>query len=343
MILAGDIGGTKTTLALFEITGGRLRVAEEQRFLSQEHGNLEAILDKFLSSIKEPVERACFGVAGPVKDGRCETTNLPWILDARLLAQFLRMERVALINDLEANAYGVPLLRATDLAILSKGQDDARGNAAIISAGTGLGEGGFYWDRRYHHPFATEGGHADFAPRNALETDLLQFLAARYGSVSYERVLSGPGLHNIYQFLRDTGRGEEEAWLREEMGAADPSAVISKVALDKRSDICIQAMDVFVSLYGAEAGNLALKLLATGGLFVGGGIAPKILKKLDDGSFLQAFTQKGRMKSLLEGIPVRVILNERTALIGAAHCAHLRFDNRFFSLTEGSGLLIAES
>jgi len=324
MILAGDIGGTKTRLALFTAAEERLESCVEETFPSREHGGLDEIVRAFVSQQQVSVTHAGFGVAGPVKHSRSETTNLPWVVDARQLAGQLGIASVVLINDLEANAYGVAALEAKDFVILSHGAPDAEGNAAIIAAGTGLGEAGLYWDGAQHHPFACEGGHTDFAPRNELEIELLRYLLTRFTRVSYERVLSGPGLYNIYQFLRDTGRGKEPVWLTEELHEQDPAATISQAALTDRSALCVQALDLFVSLYGAEAGNLALKVMATGGLYVGGGIAPKILQKLQDSTFVQAFLTKGRMQPLLEAMPVRVILNDKTALLGAARCALLR-------------------
>lgn len=323
MILAGDIGGTKTRLAFFETKGERPKPVVEETFPSQEHKGLGEIVRKFVLAHGMPIEYACFGVAGPVRHGRCETPNLAWVVDARQLATQLALERVELINDLEAHAYGIALLEPQDFVTLNNGEPDASGSAALISAGTGLGEAGLYWQGNHYQPFPSEGGHADFAPRNELEAQLLLYLRNQYGHVSYERVLSGPGLQNIYRFLRDTGRGEEPAWLADEMRQEDPSPVISQAALQGRSELCAQALDLFVSIYGAEAGNLALKLMATGGVFVGGGIAPKIISKLKDSTFMNAFLAKGRMKSLLEAIPVRVILNDQTALLGAARCAIL--------------------
>ncbi len=323
MILAGDIGGTKTRLAFFTVEGERLQSLVEETFPSRQYGGLDDIVRVFMSQQQVSVTHAGFGIAGPVKHGRCETTNLPWVVDARQLASQLGIASVALINDLEANAYGVAVLAAKDFVVLNQGAPDAGGNAAIIAAGTGLGEAGFYWDSVRHHPFACEGGHADFAPRNELETELLRYLLTRFAHVSYERVLSGPGLYNLYQFLRDTGRGTEPPWLTEELHQQDPAATISQAALSGRCALCVQALDLFVSLYGAEAGNLALKVMATGGLYVGGGIAPKIMQKLQDSTFMQAFTAKGRMQPLLEAMPVRVILNDKTALLGAARCARL--------------------
>ncbi len=254
------------------------------------------------------------------------TPNLPWVVDAESLARELRLElgAVRLINDLEANAYGIAALESGDLVTLNAGAAGAAGNRAVISVGTGLGEAGLFWDGTSHRPFACEGGHADFAPRDGTETELLLYLRSKFREfdhVSYERVLSGPGLRQIYEFLRDTGRGEEPAWLRQALGQAkDPTPVISNAGLEGRCESCAKALDLFVSFYGAEAGNLALKVMATGGVYVGGGIAPRILRKLQGPLFLAAFTAKGRMRPLMEAMPVHVITKETTALLGAA-CA----------------------
>lgn len=323
MILAGDIGGTNTRLAFLEERGGRLTAVVEKIFSSREHASLEAVLRKFLAAQPFPTTCACFGIAGPVRHGRCDATNLPWVVDAGLLARELDLQSAGLINDLEANAWGIAALEASDFTVLQEGAPDASGNAAIISAGTGLGEAGFYWDGTQHRPFATEGGHTDFAPRNRLESDLLEYLLKQFQRVSYERAVSGPGLLNIYRFLRDSGRGEEPAWLAEAMRQEDPPAVIAQAAMDGKSELCVQALDLFVSLYGAEAGNLALKVLATAGVYLGGGIAPKIVQMLKGPAFLDAFTAKGRMQPLLQAMPVRVILNDKTALLGAARFAAL--------------------
>jgi len=321
MILAGDIGGTKTTVALFERD---LALVVEKTFHSREHAGLGEIVRGFVAENRQPVERACFGVAGPVREGRCKTTNLPWVVDARDLAADLGLRSVGLINDLEASAWGLAALKPEDLVVLSEGAPGARGNAALIAAGTGLGEAGLFWDGARHRPFACEGGHATFGPRNALEADLARYLIERFEHASWERVLSGSGLESIYLFLRDSGRGEEAGWLAERMRGADPAAVISQAALEETDPLCVQTLDLFVSLYGAEAGNLALKMMATGGVYVGGGIAPKIAQKMKGAAFLDGFYAKGRMRPLLESMPVRIILNERTALLGAARYAALR-------------------
>jgi glucokinase len=321
MILAGDVGGTKTILAAFE--PGAREPAFEATYPSQEHASLHDILEAFLSRHSLRLEQACLGIAGPVKDGRTQATNLPWLVDAAAVARQLGIAEAYLINDLEANAWGIPVLGAEDLVTLNPGAPGATGNAAIIAAGTGCGEAGLYWDGRRHHPFATEGGHADFAPRDELEADLLLYLLARHEHVSVERLVSGPGLANIYAFLRDTGRGEEPPWLAEAMRAGHVSQVISSMAREGKSPLCVQALEVFLSIYGAEAGNLALKIMSTGGVYLGGGIAPKNLWMLQQSGFMKAFTAKGRMRPILEAMPVRVILNQRTALLGAASRASL--------------------
>jgi glucokinase len=318
MILAGDIGGTTTRLALFEVEGGMPVPRVQADYPSPKYPGLEAILTEFLRDHPAKVQSACFGVAGPVRQGRVETPNLIWIVDAAALARQIGVDRVELLNDLEATAQGTLALQEADLAVLQEGEPDPRGNRAVIAAGTGLGEAGLVHEGGGYRPLASEGGHADFAPRDALEAELLLHLSGVFGHVSWERVVSGPGLVNLYGFLRDTGRGEEPAWLAQRLASEDPAAVIATAALEKRSDLCTLALDRFVSLYGAEAGNLALKLLATGGVYLGGGIAPKILPKLREKAFLESFLAKGRYRKLLETIPVRVILNQRTGLLGAA-------------------------
>lgn len=324
MILAGDIGGTHSRLALFETTDKRLSLAVESTFASGGHKTFEEIVAAFVAQHPVPLKRACFGIAGPIRKGRAQPVNLPWIVDQRELAALLHLEHVDLINDLEANAYGVGALEPRDFYTLNQGAADAIGNGAAIAAGTGLGEAGLYWDGAYHRPFATEGGHADFAPRDELEIELLRYLETQFTHVSWERVVSGPGLFSVYKFLRDNRHEEEPAWLTEAIRGHDASAVVSQAALEDRAAICVHALEMFISLYGSEAGNVALKFLATGGVFIGGGIAPKIIEKLKGPAFMAAFVSKGRLRPLLEAIPVRVILNDRAALLGAARCAALR-------------------
>lgn len=330
MILAGDIGGTNTRLALCEKTARGFQTVTEDKFMSRAFSSLGAIVEKFLNGKNAKLERACFGIPGAVTGGAVKLANLPWMVDALEIQNLFGLEKVALINDLEANAYGLSELRAEDFAVLNAGEPSATGNAAIISAGTGLGEAGLHFEEEMMtlRPFASEGGHADFAPRNDLEIELLRFLLGRFARVSVERVVSGNGLKNIYEFLRETKRAEEPAWLAEEIAAgADLSGIVSKNALAGKSAICEQALNIFVSLYAAEAGNLALKMLATGGVFLGGGIAPKILPRLREPFFIESFRAKGRMRPLLEKIPVRVVLNDQAALLGAARYAFYEMDN----------------
>ncbi len=323
MILAGDVGGTKVHLALYEFTDGDLKHIRDHQFPAKEYSGLEEIVKEFI--VSEKVTSACFGVPGPVRDGRLRLTNLPWTLDSRELAKDLKIDYVFLINDLQANGYGIAELTSEQICTLSEGDSSQMGNRALISAGTGLGEGFLVWDGRSYTPYPSEGGHADFAPRNDNEIDLLRFLQQKYnGRISQERVVSGMGLTNCYNFLREVRGIEEPAWLAERMAAEDPNAVITELALKAKSEICEKALDMFVSAYGAEAGNLALKILSVGGLYVGGGIAPRIIEKMKDGTFMKAFTDKGRLSQLLVHMPVRVILESRTALIGAAAYAEGR-------------------
>lgn len=324
MILAGDVGGTKVHLALYDFADGNLTHSREERFPAKEFAGLESIVSKFLGS--QSVTSACFGVPGPVRDGRLRLTNLPWTLDSRELSTSLNIQHVFLINDLEANGYGIAELSADQIYTLSEGDPSQMGNRALISAGTGLGECILTWNGRTHTPYPSEGGHVDYAPRNEDEIDLLRFLKQKYnGRISFERVVSGMGMTNIYEFLREVRGMEEPAWLAERIAAApDANAVISELALSAKSAICEKTLDMFVAAYGAEAGNLALKVLSVGGLYIGGGIAPRILEKLKDGTFLKAFTDKGRMSQLLINMPVRVILESRAAVLGAAAYAEAR-------------------
>ena len=323
MILAGDVGGTKVHLALYDFADGKLAYSRDQRYPAKDYAGLEVIVKEFLGADK--VTAACFGVPGPVRDGRLRLTNLPWTLDSRELSANLGIDHVFLINDLEANGYGVAELSHDQIYTLSEGQPSQMGNRALIAAGTGLGEGLLIWNGRTHTPYPSEGGHTDFAPRNENEIDLLRFLQQKYnGRISYERVVSGMGLTNIYEFLREVRGVEEPTWLAERMAEEDPNAVITELALAEKSEICEKSLDMFVSVYGSEAGNLALKVLSVGGLYVGGGIAPRILEKLKDGTFMKAFTDKGRLSQLLINMPVRIILESRAALLGAAAYAEAR-------------------
>lgn len=323
LILAGDIGGTTTRLAFFCSGEAGLEALAKEHFPSRSHGTLAAIVQDFVAAKGLTPERACFGIAGPVRGQQVHTPNLPWLVDGGELAALLGLPQVTLINDLQANAYGIPLLKEEDFALLNPGEAEPTGAIAVISAGTGLGETVAIWDGSRHRPLPGEWGHADFAPRNELESELLLHLRAEHGRVSYERVLSGPGLVNIYRFLRDRRRLPETPTVSEAMATGVPAAIISRAAMDGSCPLCVQALDLFVSFYGAEAGNLALRALATGGVYLGGGIAPKIIDRLRGPLFMRAFTAKGRLSPLLETIPVRVILNEHTALLGAGRCALL--------------------
>jgi len=320
MILAGDIGGTKSRLAAFQMDGNRLHCVVEKIYPSKEHGGLAEIVAEFVKTEGIPAQSACFGVAGPVRHGRSKISNLPWVIDSHELATQLRLRSVGLINDLEAFAYGIDALESKDFVTISEGASDAEGNMAVVSAGSGLGEAGLYWDGFRHHPFACEGGHTEFAPKNDVEVALLQYLMKKYGHqhVSYERILSGPGVRNIYEFLRDTGLEEEPGWLTEQIATAkDVPALISALGLEKKAPICDRTLSIFVSVFGSEAGNCTLKMMATGGIYVAG-IAGKIVPKMQEGGFMESFLDKGRMQHLVEGAPVKIVLNEDTGLLGAA-------------------------
>jgi glucokinase len=322
MILAGDIGGTKVNLGLFELRDEHLKLAREASFPSRRYVSVQDIIRVFLTDAGAPaIESACFGIAGPVRRDRVQVTNLPWKIEAAELSAELKISAIHLINDLEANSYGLAELPPSDFSVLNPGEAGATGNAAIIAAGTGLGEAGLYWDGTDFHPFACEGGHSDFAPQNKVDAELFEYLAGRFGRVSWERVLSGSGLFHIYEFLRDTKRGDEPESFAEALTQSDPAAVITQAALNGSSSRCVQALEMFVTYYGAEAGNLGLKMMATGGIYLGGGIAPRILSVLQRGGFMAAFTDKAPMQALVKAMPVRVILNANAPLLGAAHYA----------------------
>ena len=327
MILVGDVGGTKTNVALLESDGREVgAVLAQHKFASAGYDSLEKIVAEFLASAGQPqLTRACFGVAGPVMDGRVDATNLKWDVSADSLSRALGIEHVNIINDLEATAYGIEVLAPQQLYTLNEGDPSRGGNRALIAAGTGLGMASIVWHEGHYLPVPSEGGHMDFAPRNALEVEMFNYLLKKKefnGHVSYERVLSGPGLFTVYRFLRDIRFAAEPGWLAAEMGGdKDASAAISKAALEKKSELAMKALDMFVEIYGAMAGNLALLMIATGGCYVGGGIAPKILEKLKDGTFMRSFAAKGRFKTLLTDMPVHVILDDKTALYGAARQA----------------------
>ena len=326
MILAGDIGGTNARLAYFQPQNGHLRLISERVFPSREYSELGEIVSKFLQDSATRPDVACFGIAGPVHNGRVETSNLPWIIEQSRLAKQIQLPATLLINDLEANAWGIGALGPQDLVPLNRVAQSV-GNQAVIAPGTGLGEAGLFWNGSQHQVFACEGGHADFAPQGDLQIELLRFLASRYEHVSYERILSGPGLVNVYEFLREKGCGDEPAEFAGQLAQEDPAAAISRAALEGANRLAEQALDLWISVYGAEAGNLALKAMATGGIFLGGGISPKILPKLTGPLFMRAFLEKGRLRPLLESIVVQIITNDKAGLLGAARCAAAKSSN----------------
>ncbi len=322
MILAGDIGGTKTLLAAFDAGPHGVKMMHEVSYPSQAFDTFREILEDFLGRDHiAPFEAVCVGVAGPVVDGICRATNLPWVLSETDISETAEGAKTKLLNDLESTAYGMLHLDDDSLACLNPPTGEVRpGNIAVIAAGTGLGEAYLYWDGSQHRPIATEGGHSDFAPRTDEEVELLRYMRHELGGrVSNERILSGPGLFSVFRFLRDTDRYPEPAWLAAELADGDPSPTISKAASEKAEPICVAAMNLFCELYGAEAGNMALRALTTGGVYLGGGIAPKNLDFLKNGSFLRGFLDKGRFSKLMQRTPVYVSLNPRTALIGAAN------------------------
>ena len=317
-VLVGDVGGTKTGLAVAETMGDKVQLDHERRYRSQDFADLEALLRRYVDDTGVHCEVASLAIAGPVKDGHSRTTNLPWEVDAAGIQRALGLSSARLLNDLEAIAWGLGALGADDVAVIHPGAPDSVGNACVVAAGTGLGEAGLYWDGRRHLPFATEGGHTDFAPTDEREFGLYRFLQRSFGHVSWERVASGTGIGNLHAFLLEWHGAACPDWLSEEMSTGDPSAAIAKAAADAKCPICTEVMALFARLYGREAGNMALKHLALGGVYLGGGVAPKNLDLLRKGEFLAGFLDKGRMRPLVELMPVKVILEQRTPLFGAA-------------------------
>lgn len=326
MILAGDVGGTKSVLGLFEQAGDHLALIREARFLNAEFASFDDIIESFLAESQRPqITAASFGIAGPVIDGHVDMLNLSWSMDAAAIGTRFGIPCVRLLNDLQALAFGMLHLGPDDFRVLSpgNGKGPGHGNIGMIAAGTGLGEAFLYWDGERYHPMATEGGHTSFAPMDDIQVELLRYLQGTYGAqVSYERIVSGPGLINIYSFLRDTGRATEPDALAARFEGTDQARVIADAGLADEFPICTAALDLFVAIYGAEAGNLALKGLTLGGLYVGGGIAPKILARMTDGRFLRNYRNKGRRSELLDQIPVSIALaGGRAAVLGAAYFA----------------------
>jgi len=347
MILAADIGGTKSYIALFDWENSITIPIHEEKYFNADFDSIEEILTEFLEDANQPkpdpdldpdldeeeddeevpeptplvIEAACLGVAGPVLDNRCEATNLPWVIDGPALQTRFDIPHVVLRNDLEAMAHGVLILPPEQTEYLNRpSRKPSPGTKALLAPGTGLGEAILFWDGETYHPYPSEGGHASFAPTSDMEIELLRYLRSSYLHVSFERILSGEGLHLIYQFFRDTQKNEP-TWFAEQIPTGDPAALIAEAALKGQPDICVQALDLFISILGGEAGNLALKTLSLGGLFLAGGIPPKILPKLRGEAFKRAFVSKGRYKRLLSQIPVSVILNDKVGLLGAASVA----------------------
>jgi glucokinase len=320
-VLAGDIGATSARLAIVGVEAGGAEILYRARFQSKDFAGLSPIVRRFLTDARSEVDRAGFGVACPVIDGDCTTPNLPWTISAPSLAREIGIPRTALINDLQAVGHGLHWLRPGELVTLQSGEPDARGVVAVIAAGTGLGEAFLVWEGDRYQVHVSEGGHASYAPDSTLECGLLGFLRAEFGHVSRERVLSGSGLVSIYRYLAGSGHAPEAVGVRREMEEEDPAAVISRHALAGTDALCVKALDVFASAYGAQAGNLALTVMATGGVYLGGGIAHRIVGKLGDGTFVSAFNDKGRLADLLAKIPVHVIVNPNVGLLGAAAVA----------------------
>lgn len=316
-LLAADVGGTKTALAWVEIRAGEISIIREAVYSSKQFSTLLHVIRAFMADATLP-ERLSIAFAGPVHEGKAHATNLGWDIDIRQISLETGIPQVFLINDLEAEAYGLAALKEEDLITIYAGDTSPKGNAAIIAPGTGLGEAGMYWDGSALHPFATEGGHTDFAPRNAFDWDMLQYLQQKYGHVSWERVLSGPGICNIYDFLRDVKHREEPAWLQENMKNQEPGAAIGSGALEG-CPICVETLQVFARYLAVEASNLALKLNATGGVFIGGGIPPKIWNASLQAIFLEHYLQVGRLRPLMELVPVHIVLNTKAVLLGAAY------------------------
>ena len=347
MLLAGDVGATKTNLAVYAPEAGPRSPITQATYASTSYASLAAIVREFLARVESSlgasgaIQTASLGVAGPVVGGRAEITNLPWTIDARDLSESLGIPNVRLMNDLVATANAVPILGADDIHTLSEGRPVQRGAIAVIAPGTGLGEAFLVWDGSRYRAFPSEGGHCDFAPADALQQGLQSYLWERRSPtdanarphVSIERVCSGRGVPNLYAYLKDIGYADEPAWLAEELASAhDPTPTIIKAALGGAADapeelvkLCAGTLDLFVAILGSEAGNLALKVLATGGVYIGGGIPRRILPALESPTFLNAFCRKGRMSGVLADIPIHVITNPQVALMGAAcycmgHC-----------------------
>lgn len=326
IVLAGDLGGTKMNLALYEVEGDEMKLLAQQTYHCREHASAQEMINLFLAKLEESKpQQVCIGVAGPVINNKAGMVNLGWVVDGNVIKRETGLARVSLINDLEANAYGVACLTEEDFTIVHDAKS-SKGNMAIIAPGTGLGEAGLFWDGKFYRPFATEGGHADFAPRTVLDFELHNYFLSTQGTVSWDRVITGPGIRTIYAFLRDVKGFSEPAWLKEAFSEEDQSAVISKSAMDKSSDICTTTMELFTRYLARECSNLVLKLKATGGLFIGGGIAPKIIPLIQSEYFIKHYLDCDRLQDLVKAITIKIIENDKTALMGAAYFAAYAID-----------------
>ncbi|GAA4810345.1 glucokinase [Litoribaculum gwangyangense] len=325
-ILAADIGGTKTNLALFQAKEGKLSTLNEKFYPTKNYNSFIAMLKYFNTNSHIPIDCISLGVAGPVINGKVQGTNFPWVIDREEISKELQISSVSIINDMEANAYGLALLREKDLLEIQKGSNIS-GNAAIISPGTGLGEVGIFWDGMHYHPFATEGGHCDFSPRNDLELNLWTCMHKKYNHVSWERIISGSGIYDIYQFLIEHKKLYEPEYIKQKMFLENPAAVITNLGMNGKDTTCKETLNLFIKFLAVESAQLALKLKATGGIFIGGGIVPKIIQGFDKTIFKTNFSQSGRLNKLLAMVPVKIILNEKTPLLGAAYYGYLVHNN----------------
>jgi glucokinase len=321
IVLAGDVGGTNARLATVELNGGTARIAQQSRYPSGDYPGLTPIVRGFCEGLASRPDRACFGIACPVVGDDCIAPNLPWTVNARKLADEIGISRTTIINDFVAAGYAIEMLGPSDLVTLQEGSPIPQGPIALIGAGTGLGQGFLLWEGDHYRVRPSEGGHGDYAPRNKLQADLLQFLGQQFGRVSWERLLSGGGMVNLYRYLLASGAAPEQPTVHGEMEKEDPAAVITRHGLARTDSLSDRALDLFCELLGAQAGNLALTVIATGGVYLAGGIAPRIAERLKSGPFLAAFRDKGRMAELLSRIPVHVIVNPNVGLLGAAAVA----------------------
>jgi glucokinase len=321
IVLAGDVGGTNARLAIVDVDGCTARIVKEHKYPSRDYPGLAPIVRHFCEEAASRPDRACFGIACPLVGEDCIAPNLPWTINVRELAADIEIPRTRIINDFVAVGYGIELLKPTDLATLQEGTPESHGPIALIGAGTGLGQGFLFWDEDHYEVLASEGGHADFAPRGKLQAGLLQFLATQFHRVSWERLLSGPGVVNTYKYLLASAVAPEQATVKDEMAREDPAAVIARHGLAKTDWLSDRTLDLFSEIFGAQAGNVALTVVATGGVYLAGGIAPKIVERLKAGPFMDAFRDKGRLSELLSHIPVHVVMNPSVGLLGSAAVA----------------------